>query len=229
MTEVPTMNEHHQAVPAGFGLENEHPMLSMPFTVRFGEHILEGERISVTHIEVSGYLGEPPAGGRNIGVIRFPFQDFSITLNAELIVQPGTADGEATLMFTNPTGPHLAQLRYILNSFIAGDVITLKGMMAYTGPTLPKAPKAAQTTPLRDRLRSAGVALASLLLAFAAASVVFGRYTTAYEVHPVFIDRDGMAMQATVAGQLTYLNPDAAVGEVAYMVASVTGDVLSFQ
>ncbi|MEM6303840.1 MAG: HlyD family efflux transporter periplasmic adaptor subunit, partial [Pseudomonadota bacterium] len=47
--------------------------------------------------------------------------------------------------------------------------------------------------------------------------------------HPVFIDRDGMAMQATVAGQLTYLNPDAAVGEVAYMVASVTGDVLSFQ
>ena len=71
--------------------------------------------------------------------------------------------------------------------------------------------------------------LASLVIAFLAASVVFGRYTTAYELHPVFIDRAGQAMQATVAGQLTYLDADAAVGEVAYTVAAVTGDVLSFE
>lgn len=217
-------------IPAGFGLENEHPMLTMPFTVRFGNQILDGQRISVTQLEVSGYQGEPPVGARNICVIRFPFQDFSITLNAELVVQQGANGDIAVLMFTDPTGPHLAQLRYIINSFIAGDVVTLKGMMAYTGPTQPKAPKAAAAeNPMRARIRSIGIALASLVIAFLAASVVFGRYTTAYELHPVFIDRAGQAMQATVAGQLTYLDADAAVGEVAYTVAAVTGDVLSFQ
>ncbi len=217
-------------LPAGFGLENEHPMLTMPFKVRIGNQILDGQRISVTQMEVSGYQGEPPVGARNICVIRFPFQDFSITLNAELMVQQGANGNMAVLMFTNPTGPHLAQLRYIINSFIAGDVVTLKGMMAYTGPIQPKAPKAdAAERPIRARLRSIGIALASLVIAFLAASVVFGRYTTAYELHPVFIDRAGQAMQATVAGQLTYLDADAAVGDVAYTVAAVTGDVLSFQ
>ena len=40
-------------IPAGFGMENEHPMLTMPFTVRFGGQVLEGKRISVTEIELS--------------------------------------------------------------------------------------------------------------------------------------------------------------------------------
>ena len=38
------------AIPAGFGTENEHPMLSMPFSVVLGNQVFAGKRISVTHI-----------------------------------------------------------------------------------------------------------------------------------------------------------------------------------
>ncbi|MBD3666054.1 hypothetical protein [Sulfitobacter aestuariivivens] len=215
-------------IPKDFGLENEHPMLTMPFSLRVGDQVFEGSRLSVTQMEVSSPVGEAVPGTRRLGTLKFPFEDFSVTLTADVTVQ-GQSGDTLTLLFSEPTGAHLAQLRYLINSYIAGDLVTLKGMMSYTGPTQPKAPKAAVQRSVRDRARSIGVALASLLFVLVAATVVFGRYTTAYELHPVFIDRGGQSMQATVAGQLTYLDGDAAVGDVAYTIAATTGDVLSFQ
>jgi alginate biosynthesis protein Alg44 len=217
------------AVPAGFGLENEHPMLTMPFSLRVDGQKVDGKRLSVTEIEVALPKGTMNAGSKELATISFPFEDFAITLTAQVTATDRGDDDTTVLLFAEPTGAHLAQLRYVLNSYIAGDIVTLKGLMAYTGPTQPKAPKAASEGSKRDRVRSIGVAVVSLLIAFIAASVVFSRYTTAYEMHPVFIDRAGLTMQATVAGQLTYLNPEAPVGEVAYTIASTTGDVLSFQ
>lgn len=216
-------------VPAGFGLENEHPMLTMPFSLRVDGQRVEGKRISVTEIEVALPKGTMNAGSKELATLSFPFEDFAITLTAQVTATDRGDDTTTVLLFSEPTGAHLAQLRYVLNSFIAGDIVTLKGLMAYTGPTQPKAPKAAAAAEGRDRLRSIGVALLSLLIAFVAGSVVFSRYTTAYEMHPVFIDRAGLTMQATVAGQVTYINPEAPVGEVAYTIAATTGDVLSFQ
>ncbi len=217
------------AVPVGFGLDNEHPTLSMPFRLKFNGQWYEGIRLSVTQVEVRATADAPATGSRDLATLQFPFEDFAITLNAEMRVSEGGDSDTLVLLMTEPTGAHLAQLRYILNSYIAGDIVTLKGMMAYTGPTQPKAPKAQAEASKRDRIRSIGVALASLLIAFLAASVVFGRYTTAYELHPVFIDQAGLNMQATVPGQLTYLDPEAAPGDVAYTIAATTGDVLSFQ
>ncbi|WP_147114446.1 hypothetical protein [Tateyamaria sp. syn59] len=216
-------------VPVGFGLENEHPMLTMPFTLSVAGQTFEGKRISVTEIEIALPRGTMMSGSRELATLSFPFEDFTITLMAQMTATDRGDDGTSVLLFSEPTGAHLAQLRYIINSVIAGDIVTLKGMMAYTGPTQPKSPKAAEAKSNRDRLRSIGVALVSLFIAFIAGTAVFSRYTTAYEMHPVFIDRMGLAMQATVAGQLTYLDPEAAPGEVAYTIASTTGDVLSFQ
>ena len=229
MADQPPSQAQPPAIPAGFGLDNEHPMLSLPFTLRLGNRVFEGRRISITQLEVDDPEGVLAQGARGIAAVNFPFEDFVITLGAEMQGLPDGGEGGAHLMFANPTGPHLAQLRYIINSFIAGDVVTLKGLMAYTGPTQPKAPKPSEAAPMRDRVRSIAVALASLVIAFLAATVVFGRYTTEHELHPVFIDRAGRAMQATVPGQLTFLDPDAAVGDVAYTVAATSGDVLSFQ
>ena len=217
------------ALPAGFGLENEHPMLTMPFMVRIGGAFCDGKRISVTEIEVSVPKGTMGTGFKDVATLSFPFEDFAITLTAEVTVADRGDKDTTVLLFAEPTGAHLAQLRYILNSFIAGDIITLRGMMAYTGPTQPKAPKVMQPKSIRDRVRSVTVALTSLAIILIAAWAVFSRYTSAYEMHPVFIDRDGLSMQATVAGQVTYLNSEAPVGEVAYTIASNTGDVLSFQ
>lgn len=223
------MSQDRSAVPVGFGLENEHPMLTMPFSLRVAGQRFDGKRVSVTEIEIAAPMGTVNPGSRDLATLSFPFGDFDVTLTAQ-VTATDRGDADTTvLLFSEPTGAHLAQLRYILNSYIAGDIVTLKGMMAYTGPTQPKAPKAAAPVSNRDRVRSIGVALVSLLIAFVAGSVVFSRYTTAYEMHPVFIDRAGLSMQATVAGQVTYLNPEAGVGEVAYTIASTTGDVLSFQ
>lgn len=230
MSDANTDPKSAVAIPAGFGTENEHPMLSMPFSIVLGNDVYTGRRISVTHLEIeAGLTSGLVDGSRDLATIQFPFQDFAITLTATVMVS--ASDGnKVTLVFTDPTGAHLAQLRYIMNSYIAGDVVTMKGMMAYTGPTSPKAPKGAEAKPrVRDRMRSIAVAVISMSLALLGASVIFDRYTTAYELHPVFLDQDGLSMQATVAGQLTFLNPDAKKGDVAYTVAATTGDVLSFQ
>ncbi|MEO9684888.1 MAG: hypothetical protein ABJF86_10675 [Tateyamaria sp.] len=217
------------SLPIGFGLENEHPLLTMPFSMRVGGQWFEGKRVSVTEIEIAVPKGVIAPGFKDLATLSFPFEDFAITMMAKVTATDRGDDGTTVLLFSEPTGAHLAQLRYILNSFIAGDLVSLKGMMAYTGPTQPKAPKAANPTSMGERVRSVGVAMASLLIVLIAAWAVFSRYTSAYEMHPVFIDRAGFAMQATVAGQVTYLNPQAPVGEVAYTIASNTGDVLSFQ
>lgn len=216
-------------MPAGFGIENEHPMLTMPFSVRLEGERIEGKRISITEIEIAKPSANMSAGTKMLATLSFPFVDFAVTLTASVTVTD-RGDSETTvLLFSEPTGAHLAQLRYITNSFIGGDIITLKGLMSYSGPVQPKGPKAREDKTIRDRVRSVGVAIASLLFVFVAATVVFSRYTSKYEMHPVFIDRAGLPMQATVAGQVILLSPDAKVGEVAYSIASTTGDVLSFQ
>lgn len=217
------------AVPAGFGLENEHPMLTMPFSLRVDGQKFEGKRISVTEIEIAVPRGTMDAGAKDLATLSFPFEDFAITLTAQ-VTATDRGDGDTSvLLFAEPTGAHLAQLRYIINSYIAGDIVTLKGLMAYTGPTQPKTPKPANEKSTRDRVRSIGIALISLLIAFVAGTAVFTRYTTAYELYPVFIEQAGQAMRATVAGQVDYLDPEAAPGEVAFSIASNTGDVLSFR
>ncbi|MEM7521872.1 MAG: hypothetical protein AAF307_12650 [Pseudomonadota bacterium] len=216
-------------VPAGFGLENEHPKLAMPFTVRLGDARFEGKRLSITDLEIEAAKGTLVPGSKDIATVSFPFEDFTINLTAQLTATDQGDGDTSVLLFSEPTGAHLAQLRYIINSFIAGDIITLKGLMAYSGPTQPKAPKGAEAKPVGQRIRSIAVAIASLMIAFLAAGVVFSRYTSAYELYPVFIAPQGQSMQATVAGQVTYLNPDAPPGEVAYTIAANTGDVLSFQ
>ncbi len=217
------------AVPAGFGLENEHPMLTMPFSLKLGNEWIEGKRISVTEIEIAASNESFVAGTKELATLSFPFEDLAINLTAEVTATNRGNRDTGVVLFSEPTGAHLAHLRYILNSYIAGDLVTLKGLMSYSGPTQPKAPRAAEKKSVRDRIRSIGLAIASLIIAFAASYVVFSRYTSSYEMHPVFIDRAGLGMQATVAGQVTYLNPDATDGEVAYSIASTTGDVLSFQ
>jgi hypothetical protein len=217
------------ALPVGFGLENEHPMLTMPFSLHLGNKWIEGKRISVTEIEVAAPKETVVAGKKELATLSFPFDDLAINLTAEVTGTDRGNSGTCVVLFSEPTGAHLGHLRYILNSYIAGDLITLKGLMSYSGPTQPKPPKAAEKKSVRDRVRSIGLAMASLIIALFAGSVVFSRYTSSYELYPVFIDRAGLTMQATVAGQVIYLNPDAADGEVAYSIASTTGDVLSFQ
>lgn len=221
------------AVARGFIYENEHPLLQMPFAVRIGDRRLEGQSISITQAMVSGLM--PPAGNyqKCPVVLQFDFDSFSVSLFLEADLEKiGASDSpDYCLRFCNPTGSHLAPLRYILNSHLAGDLVTVGRFLGYTGPTQvkPKAPAAHPKTTERmgKVLRQVGLVALSLALVAVAASVARERVLFSYEPRPVVISQEGETLRATAAGQITYLNEAAGVGDVIYSIGANSGDLLS--
>ncbi len=219
------------AIPSEFGFETEHPVMPIPFKVQFGDNRLDGIELSVTaaYVAIAGKLDPAWKGHKDFVKIQFDFQGFSVSIFPEVMVAGSRGDGEMTLQFLDPAGAHLPQLRYILNSYIAGDFVSMGGLMAYSGPTQPKIAKGTEATNSKFRIRSLAVAVMSMTLIVAAAGIILNRYTQSYEQRPVFVERLGNEMKATTAGQLAFLNPKAKAGEVVFSVNSNTGDVLSFQ
>lgn len=224
--------EETQEIPSDFGFEDEHPQLTMPFTLKINGEKYKGESISLTHLYVKG---RPPEDGeygkKQLALLQIAFDNFLVTLEPEVALRHVGRDGMMTFQFTNPTGDHLPQLRYILNSMISGDFVSIDGMVSYSGQTEPsKNGKAnGENRSVKDRVRSIAVAVVSFGLILAAAGMLYSRSTTGHELHPVFIEPAGQAMRATSAGQIAYLNPEAKKGEVVYSINSNRGDVLSFQ
>ncbi|MEM9248566.1 MAG: hypothetical protein AAGB05_07695 [Pseudomonadota bacterium] len=213
-----------------FGHDSEHPQIAVPFTLRVGSHSFHGQRLSVTHLHTADEGGARALadGSRHLATLTVPFDSFSVTLQTDVILT-GQGGGMAAFQFADPTGPHLPQLRYILNTVIAGDFVSVDGLVTYSGPTEPAKAKAAAKRSVLQRVRSLMVALLSICLLAAAAAVVAVRYTTGTEMHPVFVERAGQQMRATVAGQMVYLDPSARQGEVLYAINSNAGDVLNFR
>lgn len=217
-------------VPPDFGLDDEHPTVAVPFTLHLNGRRLAGDRLSVTHIHARAEAADAPkVAERGAARLRFSFAGFDLTIQAEVSVLSVKPDGSATLCFVDPTGAHLPQLRYVLNNSISGHLVTMNGLLAYTGPTQPKGEKPPAPKPgLRDRARSLAVLAVSGLLIIGALAVLFSRYTTGREMYPVFLKRAGQEMRATTAGQLSYLNPAAEEGDVVFSINANTGDMLNF-
>jgi alginate biosynthesis protein Alg44 len=207
--------------------------LTVPFTALFGDSRLEGIGLSVAaaYVQIGGPLDPRWLNHRAPVRLQFDFENFSVQLDADVVVAGSRGPGEMTLQFVDPLGPHLPQLRHILNSYISGDLVTLGSFLSYTGPTKPKAAKGEETgkPPLGRRLRSFAVALVSLAAIGIAATLMIGRATQVTELRPIFISREGREMRATTAGQVSYLNPQAQKGEVVFSINSNSGDVLNFQ
>ncbi len=229
--EEPVTTSERKKLPLDFGYDDEHPLLKLPFALTVQGQRYTGDSVSLMQIHAEADEGGPlGVGSRHIAILHFTFENFSVTLHPQVTVLSEADDGTTVFQFTDPTGDHLPQLRYILNSFIAGDFVTIDGMVSYTGPTEPKKPKGeAGAQSIKDRIRSIAVAAMSGLMIVLAAFVLFKRYTTAYEMHPIFVERAGQMMRATAAGQISYLNPTAAKGEVLYSINANTGDVLNFK
>lgn len=220
-----------QEIPQDFVYDAEHPVLPVPFTVQIADTKLEGTGLSVAaaYVAITGTLDPAWKGRKEIAKLQFDFQGFSVTMFPEVVVAGSREDGEMTLQFMDPAGPHLPQLRYILNSYIAGDYVAMGGLLSYSGPTSPKAGKANGTKPSRFRIRSVAVAFLSACLIIASAKILLTRVTQSYELRPVFIERVGKDMKATTAGQIGFLNPAAKAGEVVFSINSNAGDVLNFK
>ncbi len=224
-------NAEPKVMPTEFAFETEHPVMPIPFKAQFGEYKLDGVEISVTaaYVAIDGALDPQWKGHKEFVKLQFDFQGFSVSIFPEVVVAGSRRDGEMTLQFLDPAGSHLPQLRYILNSYIAGDFVSVGGLMAYSGPTQPKVARPADGAAAKFRIRSVSVALLSIVLMLGAGKIMYNRYTQSYESRPVFVERLGNEMKATAAGQVAMLNPAAKKGEVVFSINSNTGDVLSFQ
>lgn len=224
------MTEATDDIPTDFVYDTEHPEIPVPFTVQIGEERLEGSRISVAAAYVKTPVPLNPSfqGSRHVVKLSFVFEGFAITLTPEIVIA-GFQDDEVKLQFIDPAGPHLPQLRYILNSYIAGDFVSLGAMMSYTGPAKAPQKKGDVVEDKRSKVRRIGQVAVSVCLIALAANVLWNRFSTSYEPRPVFIARGGSEMRATTGGQLTFLNPAAKEGEIVYSVAANSGDVLNFQ
>ena len=218
-----------EPVPLDFGFETEHPAVSLPFSVVIRGKRFDGLKISLTAMSV---VAQPDIlmakGTKHAASVQFEFQNFSLTIYPEVVVV-GEKGGDLILNIADPTGDHVAHLRFVMNSFIAGDFVTLGSVMAYSGPTKPKEEKAAVEKNWKERFRSVFVAVLSATLAAAALYAFYVRFTTGHELHPVLVERAGQPLQATTAGQIAYLDPGAAKGEVLFSINSNSGDILNFR
>jgi alginate biosynthesis protein Alg44 len=221
----------HNPVPQDFVYDTEHPVLPVPFKAMITGQAFEGVGLSVTaaYVAVAGVFDPEWLGRKAISKLEFQFRGFTILLDVEVIVAGSRESGEMTLQFVDPLGEHLPQLRYILNTFIAGDFVSMNGMLGFSGPVKLKEDTNAAAEDTKRHYRSIAMATLSAFLILIAGSVLFGRATQSYELRPVFIERAGSEMKATTAGQVSYLNPDAKQGDVVFSIYSNSGDVLNFQ
>lgn len=219
--------------PSDFLTQDEHPQLEIPFSVKIGDRRLGGRSLSLTHAVAEGLL--PPAlnGAVEPATIRFDFHGFSVQLFADVAIhkEGDAGDPSVILRFNDPTGSHLAPLRYVLNSYLAGDMVSMGGLLGYTGPVQVKSKAKAAPDPFSVRLgrfaRRSAVVAASVALIAVAGGGIYERLTLGYEPRPVTIGPSGSTLRATAAGQITYVDRNASAGDVIYSISANSGDFLS--
>ncbi|MEP3348071.1 MAG: hypothetical protein ABJN34_03670 [Litoreibacter sp.] len=217
----------------GFVYESEHPQLQMPFSARITGRRLEGKSLSVTEAHVSGLI--PPNSNLegNTIALQFDFEGFTLSLFLLADIEKiGDSDNpDYCLRFCDPSASHLAPLRYILNSHLAGDLVTMDRFLGYTGPTKAKH-KTPPTAPTKMQkfsrgLRKLCIAASSVGLIAIASNVIHDRFVFSYEPRPVVIGQGGEILRATSAGQITYTNNQAGQSDVIYSISANSGDLLS--
>ncbi|WP_371156023.1 hypothetical protein [Jannaschia sp. 2305UL9-9] len=220
-------------LPPAFAHGNEHPQLDLPFTALVDGRELKGRTLSITRAIVSGTLPDRAENGATDAVLRMNFDGFSIVLFIDVWVERtvGGDAGDYVLHFTDPTASHLAPLRYLLNSHIAGDIVSLNGVMGYTGPVSVKAKAEVQAPSrlyrIRNMARRAVVVTLTAGLALMALNLAHERVVFAYESRPVTVTSPGQTLLATAAGQLSYVDEEAELGDVVYSLVSNSGDYIS--
>lgn len=205
----------------------DHPVIAMPFHVEIDGRQYKGRGISLVRAEIAGLIDPHMAGLERMAWLVFRFQGFTVGLPVEVRMQEtDAARGTAALVFLDPTGEHLPQLRHLVNAWIAGDLVTL-GQAIAVRPVAAK-PGAGQAARRLPRLRGM---LLLLVLTVALVGLVAGKLFQRVFTHrlatPVVAGFDGRTLAATATGQVEFLDPQAKPGEVAYAIRANTGQVLS--
>lgn len=213
--------------------KTDHPMMDIPFMVGIDGRQYRGMRLSLGMAEIGGLMDPALENATRLMRMVFPFNGFSVTLGVlGQIKHVDREKGLASVTFVDPGGEHLPQLRHVLNSYIAGDLVALGGVIG-VGATLPS-PAARSAHAAANRkltfsrlLGTAGMILATVLLVGIAGSLIYNRAFTLQIATPGRALQDGMTLGAIAAGQLDYVNLEASEGEVALSIRTTTGTLLS--
>ncbi len=213
--------------------KGDHPMMDVPFMVGIDGRQYRGMRLSLVMAEIGGLMDPNLENATRLMRLVFPFHGFSVTLGVLGLIKHVDRDkGLASVSFVDPGGEHLPQMRHILNSYIAGDLVALGGVIG-VGSTLPSPAKRAATAAAASKytltrlMGSAGMVLATALLIGSAATLAYTRFFTHQIATPGRAMQDGMTLGAIAAGQLDYVNLEAGEGEVAFSIRTISGSLLS--
>ena len=212
----------------------EHPLIPMPFTAEIDGRQFKGDGLSLVGAEVSGLVDPAIEGAVRLVRLSFVFHGFAVVIPVECkITTTSASTGKVSLVFTDPAGAHLPQLRHVLNSYVAGDLVSMGQFLSVAAATPPtkKAAGSAEAATAGERIRrvlgTLALAALTLVLVGAALTLAYRRLYIVPVAAPAQIMPQGQMLGALAAGQLDYVNPDAAKGEVAYAIRSVSGQVLS--
>lgn len=213
--------------------KGDHPLMDIPFMVGIDGRQYRGNRLSLVMAEISGLMDPGLENATRLMRMVFPFNGFSVTLGVlGQIKHVDREKGLATVTFVDPGGEHLPQMRHIMNSYIAGDLVSLGGVIG-VGSILPSPAARAITAAAPRKLTlsrvigSAGMILATVLLLGSAGKLVYGRIFTDHMANPGHVMKDGTTLGAIAAGQLDYVNLEAGKGEVAFSIRTISGALLS--
>ncbi|WP_431298978.1 hypothetical protein [Tabrizicola sp. BL-A-41-H6] len=217
--------------PVALTAGNDHPVVDMPFTAVIDGRHFRGRGISLVAAYVLGLVDPAMLNATRLVRLVFQFDGFSVALDVDATLRPSaSSSGEVELIFTRPTGPHLPQLRHILNAFIAGDLVGLGQTIGVAGTAAPKRPSAAAPRPrvtFRRMIGGAAIGLLSILLVAIAWTLVYQKLYVSVVPTPGAVVSTGEVMRATATGQIVFLDLQAAEGEVALAIQSASGDVQS--
>jgi hypothetical protein len=134
-------------MPADLGAgTTDHPLISIPFTAEIDGRQYKGSGLSLVRAEVFGLMDPALAGATRLVRLSFLFHGFTVLLGVECRIDPTPGpQGKVVLSFIDPTGEHLPQLRHVLNSFVAGDLVTMGQFLAVSS-VKPMSGKPAQGT-----------------------------------------------------------------------------------
>ncbi|MET3900450.1 alginate biosynthesis protein Alg44 [Devosia sp. UYZn731] len=214
--------------------DGEHPVIDMPFSAIVDGRLFEGDGISLVGARAHGLVPPQLEGERRLVTLLFAFSGFNVALPTEALIETASvASGSLSLRFTKPTGPHLPQLRHLLNSFIAGDINDVRSVLSVSAGPADSKPMA-KSSPSRSAAKVLG-GLARGLLITAASLALFGYvgskiYERVFVVHAdgiSLISKDGTVLRSVSSGQLDFVDPTAAKGQVAYSVRATSGELVS--
>lgn len=217
-----------------FAAQSEHPVIRLPFSVVINGRSFAGNGLSIVGAEATGLIDPQLHGRVQVVTLVFNFPGYSISLPVDAAIGAGSPEaGTVSLRFLEPTGPHLPQLRYILNSYVGGDLVGVDGIIrtadklpGISAPAAPK-PKASIGRGIASGVRWGAFAGLGLLLVGFVGVKLYERLFVAPVTGLSTVSLKGMDLRAISPGQLDFVNPAAVKGDIAFAIRTTSGEVLA--